>query len=154
MTFHACSSLVPILVKPQPAPAILSQESVHTTLSITYQSSHQKATIHRSSNHTWSWISPLMSALTTHTHSNLREKKEKRNEQKKLKQAIESQRKAKSKITWRRQVSDPLGKGNDSTHLRQNYAEAKNANHQTKARKPQRAPPAYMQAPPEPMQLP
>jgi hypothetical protein len=29
-------------------------------------SSHQEATIHQSSNHTWSSISPLMSALTTH----------------------------------------------------------------------------------------
>jgi hypothetical protein len=28
-------------------------------------SSHKEATIHRSSNHTWSSISPLMSALTT-----------------------------------------------------------------------------------------
>jgi hypothetical protein len=43
-------------------------------------SSHQEATIHRSSNNTWSSISPLMSALTTHTYSNLREKKKKRNE--------------------------------------------------------------------------
>jgi hypothetical protein len=33
-------------------------------------SSHQEATIHRSSNHTWSSISPLMSALTTHTYTN------------------------------------------------------------------------------------
>jgi hypothetical protein len=37
-------------------------------------SSHQEATIHRSSNHTCSAISPLMSALTTHKYSNLREK--------------------------------------------------------------------------------
>jgi hypothetical protein len=35
-TFHACSSPAPTGVKPQPAPAILSQESVHTTLSITH----------------------------------------------------------------------------------------------------------------------
>jgi hypothetical protein len=47
---------------------------------------------------------------------------------------------------------DPLGKGNGSTHSRQNKAQAKSANHQTKAQKPQRAPPAHMQAPPEPMQ--
>jgi hypothetical protein len=42
-----------------------------------------------------------MSALTTHTYSNLREKKKKRKEtnKKKLQQAIESQRKAKSNIT-------------------------------------------------------
>jgi hypothetical protein len=35
-TFHACSSPASTPVKPQPAPAILSQESVHTTLSITH----------------------------------------------------------------------------------------------------------------------
>jgi hypothetical protein len=52
---------------------------------------------------------------------------------KKLQQAIESQRKAKSRITWRRQVSNPLGKGNGSTHPRQNYTQTKSANHQTKA---------------------
>jgi hypothetical protein len=67
---------------------------------------------------------------------------------------IESQEKAKSKIIWRRQVSDPLGKDNDLTHSRQNYAQGKSANHQTKARKPQRAPLPHMQAPPELMQLP
>jgi hypothetical protein len=36
MTFHACSSVAPTLVKPQHAPATLSQESVHMTLSITH----------------------------------------------------------------------------------------------------------------------
>jgi hypothetical protein len=40
-----------------------------------------------------------MSALTTHTYSNLREKKKKEMNKKKLQQEIESQRKAKSKIT-------------------------------------------------------
>jgi hypothetical protein len=35
-TFRACSSPAPTQVKPQPAPAILSQESVHTTLSNTH----------------------------------------------------------------------------------------------------------------------
>jgi hypothetical protein len=41
-----------------------------------------------------------MSALTTHTYSNLREKKKrKETNKKKLQQAIESQRKAKRKIT-------------------------------------------------------
>jgi hypothetical protein len=36
MTFHTCSSPAPTPVKPQPVPAILSKESVHTTLSITH----------------------------------------------------------------------------------------------------------------------
>jgi hypothetical protein len=35
-TFRACSSPAPAPIKSQPAPAILSQESVHTTLSITH----------------------------------------------------------------------------------------------------------------------
>jgi hypothetical protein len=46
---------------------------------IVNHSSHQEATIHRSSNHTWSSVSLLMSALTTHTYSNPIEKKKKRN---------------------------------------------------------------------------
>jgi hypothetical protein len=73
---------------------------------------------------------------------------------KKFQQAIESKTKAKCKITSRRQVSDPLGKGNGSTHPRQNYAQAKSANHQTIARKTTKSSPAYMETPPEPMQLP
>jgi hypothetical protein len=35
-TFRTCSSSAPTSVKPQLAPAILSQESVHTTLTITH----------------------------------------------------------------------------------------------------------------------
>jgi hypothetical protein len=63
-------------------------------------SSHKEATIHRSSNHTWSSISPLMSALTTHSHEVTQEKrKRKETNEKKPQQAIESQRKAESKIT-------------------------------------------------------
>jgi hypothetical protein len=58
-----------------------------------------------------------------------------------------AKRKAKSKITWRRQVSDPLGKGNGSTHPRQKHAQEKSPSHQSKAQKLQRAPFAYMQAP-------
>jgi hypothetical protein len=45
-TFRAFSSPTPTPVKPQPAPAILSQESVHNVVN---HSSHQEATIHRSS---------------------------------------------------------------------------------------------------------
>jgi hypothetical protein len=43
-TFHACSSPAPTLVKPQPAPALLSQESVHTTLSITHHTRKRPST--------------------------------------------------------------------------------------------------------------
>jgi hypothetical protein len=151
-TFRACSSPAPTPVKPQPAPAILSQESVHTTLSITHHTRKRPSTGPRT---THGPQSPPWWVHWQHPHEVKREKRiRKETNKKKLQQAIESQTRAKSKITWRRQVSDPLGNGNGSTHPRQNYAQAKSANHQTKARKPQRAPPAHMQAPPEPMQLP
>jgi hypothetical protein len=54
----------------------------------------------------------------------------------------------------RRQVSDPLGKGNGSTHLRQNKAQAKSANHQSKAQKTTKSSPWTHASSPEPMQLP
>jgi hypothetical protein len=41
------STPAPTLVKPQPAPAILSQESVHTTLSITHHTRKRPSTGHR-----------------------------------------------------------------------------------------------------------
>jgi hypothetical protein len=44
MTFHACSSPAPTPVKPQPAHAILSQESVHTMLSITNHTGKRPST--------------------------------------------------------------------------------------------------------------
>jgi hypothetical protein len=44
MTFRACSSPAPTPVKRQPAPAILSQESVHTTLSITHHTRKRPST--------------------------------------------------------------------------------------------------------------
>jgi hypothetical protein len=44
MTFRACSSPAPTRVKPQPVPAILSQELVHTTLSITHHTRKRPST--------------------------------------------------------------------------------------------------------------
>jgi hypothetical protein len=43
-TFRACPSPAPTPVKLQPAPAILSQESVHTTLSITHHTRMRPST--------------------------------------------------------------------------------------------------------------
>jgi hypothetical protein len=43
-TFRTCSSPAPTQVKPQPAPAILSQESVHTMLSITHHTRKRPST--------------------------------------------------------------------------------------------------------------
>jgi hypothetical protein len=44
MTFRACSSPAPTPVKPKPTPAILSQDSVHTTLSITHHTRKRPST--------------------------------------------------------------------------------------------------------------
>jgi hypothetical protein len=48
MKFRFLSSTAPTPVKPQPAPAILRQESVHTTLSITYHTRKRPSTSPRS----------------------------------------------------------------------------------------------------------
>jgi hypothetical protein len=151
MTFRACSLPAPTRVKPQPALAILSQESVHTMLSITHHTRKRPSTgpptIHGPQSHPW-WVH------WQHTHLVTKEKRKRKEMSKRNSNKwSKAETKAKNKITWKRKVSDPLGKGNDLTHLRQNYAQEKSANHQTNARKPQWAPPAHMQAPPEPMQL-
>jgi hypothetical protein len=130
-TFRACSSPAPTLVKPQPAPAILSQESVHTTLLITNHTRKRPSTGPRTKHGPQSppwWVHWQHPQIVTQE----KRKKRKEKNKKKLQQAIETRREAKSKITWRRQVSDPLGKGNGSTHPRQNHAQAKSANHQPK----------------------
>jgi hypothetical protein len=96
-----------------------------------------------------------MSALTTHMICNPREK---RKENKRLKETPTSDRRTKERQRARsleeEQVSNPLGKGNGSTHPRQNHAQTKSTSHQSKARTTKRAPPAHMQAPPEPKHTP
>jgi hypothetical protein len=61
-------------IKSQPAPAILGQESIHTTLSITHHSQERPSTGPRTLR---SSVSPLMSALTTHISNQFREKEKK-----------------------------------------------------------------------------
>jgi hypothetical protein len=139
MTFHASPSPAPTWVKSQPAPAILSQELVQTTLSITHHTRKRPSTGPRT---THGPQSPPWWVHWQHPHIVTREKrKRKETNKKKLQQAIESQTKAKGKITWSRQVSDPLDKGNGSTHPRQSKAQAKSTNHQTKAPKTTNSPP-------------
>jgi hypothetical protein len=65
--FRAHSSHAPTQIKPQPAPAILGQELVHTMLSITHHTKERPSTGPRTLR---SSISPLMSALTTHIVTN------------------------------------------------------------------------------------
>jgi hypothetical protein len=139
MTFRTCSSPAPTPVKPQPAPAILSQESVHTTLSITQHTRKRPSTGPR----TTQVLNLPLDECIDNTHILVTKEKRKRNSNKPSK----AKGKAKSKITWRRQVSVPLGKGNGSTQPRQKHAQAKSTSHQSKARKSQRASPAHMQTP-------
>jgi hypothetical protein len=75
-----------------------------------------------------------MSALRTPTQSNKREKKKKRNEQKETPTSDRKPNKGEEQDHLKKTSLDPLGKGNGSTHPRQNKAQAKSANHETKAR--------------------
>jgi hypothetical protein len=72
-----------------------------------------------------------MSALTTRTFGNPREKEKKKKRIKETPTSDRKPKKGKEQDHLRRQVSDPLGKGNGSTHPRQNYAQAKSTNHQS-----------------------
>jgi hypothetical protein len=131
-TFRTCSSPAATPVKPRTAPAILSQESVHTMLSITHHTRKRPSTRPWTTHHPkflhW-WVH------WKHTHIVTWEKRKGKETNKKTPTSNRQPKKAKIKITWRRQGSNPLGKGNCSTHSRQNYAQAKSANHQTKTRK-------------------
>jgi hypothetical protein len=74
-TFRTCSSLAPTPGKPQPAPAILSQELVHITLSITHHTRKRPST--------GSWTthgpqSPPWWVYWQHTHLVIKEKREKK----------------------------------------------------------------------------
>jgi hypothetical protein len=57
-----------------------------------------------------------MSALKRHSYSTEEKRKRKETNNRNSNKRSKANEKAKSKITWRRQVSDPLGKGNGSTH--------------------------------------
>jgi hypothetical protein len=94
-TFHACSSPAPTPVKRQPAPAILSQESVNTTLSITHHTRKGPSTSPRN---THGPQSPPWWVHWQHTWFVTKDKtKRKETNKKKPQQAIKRQRKAKSK---------------------------------------------------------
>jgi hypothetical protein len=73
-TFRTCSSPAPTRVKPQPAPGILSQESLHTTLSITHNTRKRPSTGPRT---THGPRSPPWWVHWQLTHLIIREKKEK-----------------------------------------------------------------------------
>jgi hypothetical protein len=96
MTFRACSSPAPTPVKPQPTPTILSHESVHITLVITHHTWKRPST---SPQTTWLSISPLMSALKTHTYGKPRERKRKETTKGNSNKRSKAKGKAKNKIT-------------------------------------------------------
>jgi hypothetical protein len=96
-----------------------------------------------------------MSALTTPTQSNKREKKKKRKEQKETPTSDRKLNKGKEQDHLKKTSLGPLRQGQrldtyeTKTKLKQRAQTTK-----PKLDKPQRAPPAHMQAPPEPMHLP
>jgi hypothetical protein len=98
---------------------------------------------------------PLMSALTTPTQSNKREKKKKRNEQKETPTSDQKPNKGKEQDHLKKTSLGPLRQGQrldtseTKTKLKQRAQTTK-----PKLDKPQRAPLAHMQTPPEPMHLP
>jgi hypothetical protein len=76
-TFRACSSAAPTPIKPQPAPTILSQESVHTMLSITHHTRKRPSTGPRTTHGTQSppwWVHWQHPQIVT------REKRKRKNE--------------------------------------------------------------------------
>jgi hypothetical protein len=91
-----------------------------------------------------------MSAFTTHTYSNLREKEK---EKKQIKRNFNKRSKGKGQDHLKKTSLGSLRQGQ-----RLDTSETKpcssNEHKPPKAQKPQRAPPAHMQAPLEPMQLP
>jgi hypothetical protein len=125
-TFRACSSPAPTPVKPQPAPAILSQELVHTMLSITHHTRKRPST----SPQTTQALNLPLDVCIDNTHTHIWVTKENRKKEKKrLIETPTSDRKPKerqrARLLEEEQVSDPLGKGNDSTHLRQKPCSSK-----------------------------
>jgi hypothetical protein len=95
-----------------------------------------------------------MSALTTPTQSNKREKKMKRTEQKETPTSDRKPNKGKEQDHLKKKNLRPLSKGNGSTHPGQNKSQAKSANHRNKARKTTKSSPYTHASSPEPMQLP
>jgi hypothetical protein len=71
MNFRACSSPAPTWVKPQPAPAILSQGSVHTTLSITHHTGKRPSTGPRTTHGPHLFVLRLRTGIHLHIHVDL-----------------------------------------------------------------------------------
>jgi hypothetical protein len=61
-----------------------------------------------------------MSALTIHTYSDPREKERKETNKRNSNKQSKAKKRQRARSLEKEQVSDPLGKGNGSTHPRQN----------------------------------
>jgi hypothetical protein len=83
------------------------------------------------------------------------EKRKQKKRTKKLQQAIKNQTQGKEQDHLKKTNLYPFRQGQrlDTTETRTKIKQ-RAKDHQTKLEKPRRAPPAHMQAPPEPMQLP
>jgi hypothetical protein len=70
-----------------------------------------------------------MSALTIHTFGNQREKEKEKKRPKETPTSDRKPGKGKEQDHLKKTSIGPLRQGNGSTHLRQNYAQAKSTNH-------------------------
>jgi hypothetical protein len=122
-TFRACSSPAPTPVKPQPAPAILSQELVHTTLSITHHTRKWPSTGPRT---THGPQSPPWWVHWQHPHIVTREKRKgKRNEQKETPTSDRKRKKGKAQDHLKKTSLGPLRHGQrlDTSETKQSSRE-------------------------------
>jgi hypothetical protein len=95
-----------------------------------------------------------MSALTTHTYSNPREKKTKRNERKETSTSDRKPKKGKEQDHLKKTSLGPLRQGQRLDTSKKKQWSSKERKPPNQSSKTTKSSPAHMQAPPEPMQLP
>jgi hypothetical protein len=102
-------------------------------------------------------LNPPLDESIDNTHTKVTREKRKRKEtnKKKLQQVIESQTKAKEQDHLKKTSLGPLRQGQrlDTSETKTKLKQRAQTT-EPKLEQPQRAPPAHMQAPPEPMHLP
>jgi hypothetical protein len=132
-TFRVCSSPAPSTVKMQPAHAILSQEPVHTTLSITHHTRKRPSTGPRT---THGPQSPPWWVHWQHLDKVTWEKrKRKETNKKETPTSDQKPNKGKKQDHLKKTSLEPLRQGQWLDTSETNYAQARSASHQTKSSK-------------------
>jgi hypothetical protein len=151
MTFRTCSSPAPALVKPQPAPSILSQELVHTMLSITHHNRKRPSTGPRTTNGPQSppwWVN------WQHTHI-VTQEKEKGKEMKKETSTSDRKPKDEKEQDHLKETSlGPLRQGQQLDTSETKLCSSKRREPPNQSLKTTKSSPCTHANPPKPMQLP